>query len=559
MSLISSNNPIVQNQSLVQFASGSAAFVTYSNTVNTALVGTRVEINKSAFESEVSLGSTITYKLIATNTGNVAGYVTLTDKLPEGTSFVANSLLLNGTPLPGSTPESGITIGSLEPQASAQIVFQLIVISLPNSLQLVNQARADSVFQTAEGRRVTSTTYSNALVTPVNPLSVSASLQASTSHTFPSDFVSYSLTIVNEGNLSLRDAVAFLTLPAGVLFVPGSVTVDDVISPEADPRSGIPLGLLQPHSTVMITYRTQTTEETPYQTVSQAAIRYLISGTPSFVLSNEVIVTLVKPEIIVTKQVDQELAVPGDTLHYTIQIRNAAHIAVDARLEDSLPGGVRFVANSLKLNGIPMPSARLEDGITLGTLLGQSLNVVTFAAQIPPQISSIDPITNAARVIYTFRLSDGRVVSNTSLSNSAATEIAAPIIQISGRVAPAVVEYGDAITIHAILTNNGNLAADVSFISDFPYGVDLLPKTYRVDGAKRNPSAYDGNRTWLLGSVPPGSRLLIVYSAVVTDAYLSEKILGYVIASYTYEADGRSMNGEAVSNPLEVDVTGDDE
>jgi uncharacterized repeat protein (TIGR01451 family) len=559
MSLISSGKPVVQNQSLVQFASGSVEMVTYSNTVNTALIGTRIIIDKSAFESEVSLGSTITYKLTTTNTGNVAGIVTLTDKLPEGTSFVANSLLLNGVPLPGSDPESGIRIGSLAPQESVQIIFQLIVISIPSSLQLVNQARADSVFQTTEGRSVTSTAYSNTLTTPVNAISVSASLSASTNQTFPSDFVSYALTIVNEGNLSLRDAVAFLALPAGVLFVPGSVTINGVISPGTDPSVGIPLGRIKSHSTDLITYRTQTTEDAPYLSVSHAIIRYTVSGMPSFVQSNEVTVTLIKPEIIVAKKVDLHNAIPGDTLLYAIHISNAQNIAVDATLEDTLPDGVIFVENSLKVNGIPLPGTTIEDGIMLGTLLGQSQNRITFAAKISAQVSSVSTLTNSARIVYTFRLSDGRVVSSTSFSNAATTSVMAPFLQITAQATPAVVDFGDTISIQAILTNNGNWDAIVSFTSDLPYGVDLLPRTFRLDGVRLSPSAYDGTQTWLLGSVPPGARLLIDYSAVVTDSLLPEKIIGSVKASYTYEVGGRMMSGEVSSNLIDIEVRGDDE
>ncbi|WP_139991551.1 DUF11 domain-containing protein [Paenibacillus paridis] len=553
------NQPMLQNQSLVQFASGSVEMVTYSNTVNTALIGTRILIDKTAYESEVFLGSTITYSLVATNTGNIAGTVTLTDKLPEGTSFVANSVLLGGVPVPGANPDAGIALGSLAPQETARVVFQLIVVSLPGSLQLVNQAQADAVFQTAEGRSITSTSYSNKLVTPVNAVSIAAVLSASTNQTFPSDYVTYQLTVVNEGNLALRDATAFVTLPAGALFVAGSVTVNAVISPVADPRTGIPLGLLRPQSTVVITYRTQTTEDSPELSVSQAIIRYLVLGTPSFVESNAVTVTLIKPEITVTKQVDRTSALPGDWLRYAITISNGQNIAVDAVLEDIIPAGTAFAAGSLKLNGAPLPGENIEDGIMLGTLLGQSQNVITFDAMISSPFTGSSPLTNTARANYTFRLSDGRVVSNTAYSNAAATTVASPIITIAANVNPAIVEYGDSITIHSMVSNKGNLAADVAFISDFPLGVDLLPKSFRVDGRRLPPTAFDGIGSWKLGSLLPGDSLQIVYSAIVTDAVVGDEILGYARAKFSYQSGNQTFTGEVESNVLPVTVTEDDE
>lgn len=559
MSPLPGGNPMVQNQSLVQFASGSAELVTYSNTVNTALIGTRIVLEKKAYESEVTLGSTITYNITATNTGNTAGSVTLTDKLPEGTSFVANSVILNGTPMPGANPSNGIAIGNMMPQTQAQIIFQLIVVSIPSSLQLVNQAQADAEFRTAEGRIVTSITNSNTLVTPVNEVSLSARLNASTEQTFVSEHVTYELTIVNDGNLSLREAVASFDLPLGILFVPGSVTINAVISPSADPNAGIPLGTIRPQSTIVITYRAQTTEDAASISISKAIVRYQVSGTPDYTHSNEVAVILIQPEISVNKQVDQPIAVPGDILHYTIYIENASNVAVDAVMDDVLSAGAVFIPNSLKLNNHSMPGVFIEDGINLGTLLGQSQNMITFDAQIPLHLATVAPLTNTASVVYTFRLSDGRVVSNSASSNAAITEVAAPIIQLTAKVTPPIVEYGDTITIVSTLMNNGNLPAFVSFTSEFPFGVDLLPKTFRVDEARLNPIDYDGNQTWQLGNVLPGATLEIIYSAIVTDAIVSDEIIGYVKAKFSYEVSGQSYTGEALSNSLVVAVIGDDE
>lgn len=559
MSPLPGGNPMVQNQSLVQFASGSAELVTYSNTVNTALIGTRIVLEKKAYESEVTLGSTITYNITATNTGNTAGSVTLTDKLPEGTSFVANSVILNGTPMPGANPSNGIAIGNMMPQTQAQIIFQLIVVSIPSSLQLVNQAQADAEFRTAEGRIVTSITNSNTLVTPVNAVSLSARLSASTEQTFVSEHVTYELTIVNDGNLSLREAVASFNLPLGILFVPGSVTINAVISPSADPNAGIPLGTIRPQSTIVITYRAQTTENAASISISKAIVRYQVSGTPDYTHSNEVAVILIQPEISVNKQVDQLVAVPGDVLHYSIYIENASNVAVDAVMDDVLPAGAVFIPNSLKLNNHSLPGVFIEDGINLGTLIGQSQNMITFDAQIPLQLATVAPLTNTASVVYTFRLSDGRVVSNSAISNAAITEVTAPIIQLTAKITPPIVEYGDTITIVSTLMNNGNLPAFVSFTSEFPFGVDLLPKTFRVDGARLSPIDYDGNQTWQLGNVLPGATLEIIYSAIVTDAIVSDEIIGYVKAKFSYEVSGQSNTGEALSNSLVVAVIGDDE
>lgn len=559
MSPFSDANPTLQNQSLVQFASGSVELVTYSNTVNTSLIGTRIIIAKRALESEASLGSTITYELLLTNIGNVTGSITLIDHLPIGTSFVANSVILNGNPIPGENPDTGIGIGYLAPQASSRILFQLIVTSLPSSLEITNTAQADSTFQTSEGRTITYTTYSNTVRIPVNPIAVSVSHGASTSQTFIGDIISFELTISNEGNLSLNDVIAYVTIPAGFLFITGSVTINGIITTGADPRWGISLGTLRAHTTTIITYQTQTTSDAAPVSISQGIVRYVVSGTSDLIKSNEVSITLIDPDINLEKAVNRLQAVPGDILSYMIHITNDQSIAVDAILEDVLPQDLIFVKDSLKLDGVPQPGTLLEDGLNLGTLIGQSKHLVTFDAVIPLHSSNHNKLTNVAKVRYTFRLTDGRIISSTSISNEVSTLVMTPIIQLTAKVAPRIVDSGDKITITAYLKNSGNRSADVTFSSLFPSNVHLLPASFRVNGQRLNASAYDGNRSWLIGIINPEDEIQIVYSAIVTDSEATEEIIGFVRADFTYEVDDRSFAGDTTSSALVVKVIGDDE
>lgn len=124
--------PVVTNQSMVLFSSAAGIdAITYSNTVHTPVLSPVLSLFKSADKTSVSLGETLVYSLVAKNSGNVAALATIRDILLEGVSFIANSVLRDGVPLPGVSPSSGIPLGIISPQAQVRIAFQVIVVSLP--------------------------------------------------------------------------------------------------------------------------------------------------------------------------------------------------------------------------------------------------------------------------------------------------------------------------------------------------------------------------------------------------------------------------------------------
>lgn len=69
------------------------------------------------------------------------------------------------------------------------------------------------------------------------------------------DSILYSVTVTNAGTASAASVVLSDSLPAGLTFIPGSVTVAGVPRPTLDVTAGIPLGSLTLSSSVVVTYR----------------------------------------------------------------------------------------------------------------------------------------------------------------------------------------------------------------------------------------------------------------------------------------------------------------
>ncbi|MGM2836287.1 DUF11 domain-containing protein, partial [Bacillus cereus group sp. Bce025] len=65
--------------------------------------------------------------------------IVLTDPIPNGTTFIPNSVTIDGVSQPNSNPENGISIGTLNPNQAKTITFQVQVTSVPPNGIIENQ------------------------------------------------------------------------------------------------------------------------------------------------------------------------------------------------------------------------------------------------------------------------------------------------------------------------------------------------------------------------------------------------------------------------------------
>lgn len=99
-----------------------------SNTVVTTVNVTNLTVVKSANPTAVTVGDTLTYITIITNTGNIdATDITFTDVIAAELTFVAGSVTVNGTPEPTYNPVTGFALGTLAPLDDITVVFETTV------------------------------------------------------------------------------------------------------------------------------------------------------------------------------------------------------------------------------------------------------------------------------------------------------------------------------------------------------------------------------------------------------------------------------------------------
>ncbi|MBW3216872.1 DUF11 domain-containing protein, partial [Salmonella enterica subsp. enterica serovar Javiana] len=120
---------------------------TSTNIVTNPVLDAMITMIKSVDQTLVTLGDTITYTTILTNNGNTnATNITFTDLIPDGTTFITDSVTINGITQIGLNPNTGITIGSIAPNSSISIAFQVTATSTPVQNPIANSATASYTF-----------------------------------------------------------------------------------------------------------------------------------------------------------------------------------------------------------------------------------------------------------------------------------------------------------------------------------------------------------------------------------------------------------------------------
>ncbi|MEC0008982.1 DUF11 domain-containing protein, partial [Bacillus cereus] len=183
--------------------------------------------NKAVDLAFATVGDTLTYTITLNQTGNVAvNDVIIQDIIPQGTTFIENSVIVNGETLPGVNPVSGIPIGTITIGEDAIVSFQVTVTSIPTPNELNNNAITTfNYIVNPNNVPVTNTTTTNTVTTTVQNDNVIAIKAVDFTSALPGQTLTYTITITNNGNIIIEDLLLVDTAPADTTFVIGSVTI----------------------------------------------------------------------------------------------------------------------------------------------------------------------------------------------------------------------------------------------------------------------------------------------------------------------------------------------
>ncbi|PGV68056.1 cell surface protein [Bacillus cereus] len=536
-----------------------------SNTVLTTINNATITSAKSADKQFANVNDIITYTTTLANNGNtLASNVIFTDLIPSGTSFIPNSVTVNGNILPNVNPSNGIAIDPINPNANTIISFQVQVISIPNPNPIPNQSNTAYEYVVNPNLPPTSANaLSNVITTQINNATIVATKSVNTPTAAIGDIVTYTIAVTNTGNIPASATVLTDGLGAGALFIQNSVTIDNVPQPGLDPSLGVHLADISPGDTVFITFQAQILAIPPSGTLTNNALvnyEYTVNPNQSPAVSSTITNTTVTPIIDATlsinKTVNSTFATIGDTLTFTSTITNSGNTtANNVIFTDLIPDGTTFIPNSFTVNGTTIPNANPQNGINIGNINSNASVILSFQVNITT-IPNPNPIPNKSSVQYSFIVDINEPpVSRTVKSNKTFTQVNTASVIATKTASSAFAAVGDTITYTTTLTNSGNTTANTPvFIDILPPELSFVPDSVQINSIPQLGFRPDSGIS--LDSIPVGGTTTISFQTIVGSIPATNPTLNQSSTTYSIIVDPTQppVTETATSNPTLIQI-----
>jgi uncharacterized repeat protein (TIGR01451 family) len=346
--------------------------------------------SKEVNQASAAPGDMLIYTITLRNTGNaVAAGARITDTLPTNTHW-DGWVTQNGATLNGNV----ITwMGDVAPGVNQVIAFR-VHTNTPlddgttiQNVATINDNAGHAPFIIASPQ---TTIYSTS--------NLGTSTKAvNTANAAPGDVLTYTITLLNNGNMTARYAQAFDDIPANTTYVTGSANATGGTISLVGGRVRW-TGAVTPGINVVITFRVQV--NMPLDNGTQISnFASMDDGVHGTIYTNEVVTAIHSAPNLATssKTVNLTDAVPGQTLHYVITLRNTGNMtAGEARITDTIPANTTLV-------GTPSASS--------GSLVWDpSARRITWSGAVQPGI----PVTIDYYVTVYSPLDDGTLITNTA-------------------------------------------------------------------------------------------------------------------------------------------------
>ncbi len=539
---------VLGNRASAAFTSGSFSGSAVSPLAETPVYQPVLNLLKSAGTSPVAAGSTLSYQIRVSNTGNISASATLTDLLPPEAAFIPNSVQIGSVPLPGYDPASGIPVGPLAPGDSTAVSFLVTVNAVPPSQRLVNQASAAYTFLLPDGRRLGGTAASNTLSVPVSSPQVSVVNSISASAAVTGDVLTITSVITNTGDAAAGQLVYSDPLPPNVTFLPGTVTVNGASLPNAVPASGILIGSLAPGGAVAVSFEVRVHMPNPTLISNQSSVSFTSGVFSSSSASNVTATPIIEPQLGLVKSASAAVATVGDTIVYTVVVANTGNLEASVTLTDPLPSGTTFSANSVIVGGLPLPGASPDSGIAVGVVPAGGAVTVTFSAVIT-SLPTPQFLNNQASAAYTYTTPDGRPLSGSALSNTITISVSAPNVSVTKVTGSTAATVGDVITYSVIVLNNGIAAVNNLQLTD-PLAPEAAFVTGSVTVAGTPVPSANPSLGIPLSSLAPGASVTVTYNVRVNAVPSGAELLNQASVAFTSGAVSATALSARIAIPV---------
>lgn len=239
------------------------------------------------------------------------------------------------------------------------------------------------------------------------------------------DVLTYTILIENSGLVEADQAIFTDKLPEELEFVTGSLQIDGITQPGADPTTGVNIGSISIEGPVEIVFQVEVVTVPPSGKVTNTgSLQYEFQSAPGLPvmqgadLSNEADTIIKHVQVDAVKTEDRSVYdTEGDVISYTILVTNNGDTpANQVVVKDAIPIGTALVPGSVRVNGAPVVG-NLESGIPIGSLVPDQSIEITF--QVAVQAPLPKKVDNQAEASFQFQLKpDSNIRQDTAVTNT---------------------------------------------------------------------------------------------------------------------------------------------
>ncbi len=334
-----------------------------------------IQLRKLSDTTNASVGQTITYTLLISNTGNASqNNLIIKDIFPTGFSYIAGSVLLDNhsiaTPVNVTGNQLNIKLGEMPAKTNWALKYKLRVNGNAPAGLAINTANVTS--DTDNSSASQANVFVNKVVTPppvqppVEPpkppiKALQLDKQANLSTAKVGQIIRYTLTISNPNEQLVKNVNLVDTLPTGLKYQIGSALFNgNKIHVKSEEKFGFALGDMPKDTVWTLSYDVKI--EHSIETHSLVNQAYLTANDPK-ANSNTAkdTVEIIDDEINIAKKANKTTVSLGETVEYTVTINSSAlHDLNNLVIRDTLPSGFIYQVGSAKINQQTVPTDKIS-------------------------------------------------------------------------------------------------------------------------------------------------------------------------------------------------------
>jgi pilin isopeptide linkage protein/uncharacterized repeat protein (TIGR02543 family)/uncharacterized repeat protein (TIGR01451 family) len=465
----------------------------------------------------VEAGDELLYKITYTNTTGADATVTITDSIPEGSTYVTGSADNSGSYADDKVTWSGIELADGE---SITVSFR-VTVDANDGTELTNYA--DAVV--GENTYTTNVTKNPTPTEPEKDVFDSGddttSIDGETVEA--GDELLYKITYTNTTGAAETVTITD-KIPENSTYVEGSVDNGGIYSNGRLTWSNVALA---DGESITVSFRVTVDENDGTELTNKAVVS---DGTNTYTTNETTNPTPTEPEKDVFKSsdtltsIDGKTVTAGDELLYTITYTNTTDSAVTVTITDTIPDNSTYVTNSADNDGVYADGTLTWSDIAVAA--GGSVTVsfkVTVVADDGTALKN-QAVVNDGSNDYTTNITTNPTGDNPTKdvfdSSDTSTSIDGDTVQA-----------GDELLYKVTYTNTTGSDAEVDITDTIPAG-----STY-VDGSADNDGTYEnGVLTWSDISLASGESITVSFMVTVdeNDGTVLKNYADAVVGENTY-------------------------